>query len=153
MKNGKILNIFIDTNVLANFFTGQKPDIDCLQYIFSKRKKEHLFTSSLALVQVAQVLQTGKGKKRKKFDVEQTNDCLTKLISKFNILELSQKDVTNSFELDPINQDVEDRVQYKISQKVNCKGIITNDISHYNNFLGIRVFSPKDIPYMKKHLN
>jgi len=60
-----------------------------------------------AMVLVAQVLQSNKGKQRKKFSVNKVQDCFA---------------------------------------------IITNDLGHYNNFLGVRVFSPTDIPYMKKYL-
>ena len=148
----KILNIYVDTNVLANYFTGQTADIDCLRYIFSKRKKAHLFTSSLALVQVAQILQSNKGKKRQKFSVEQVKNCFSQIISKFNILDLTLADINKSFDNEILGNDVEDRVQYVESQKFNCSAIITNDVSHYNSFVGIRVFSPVDIPLMKRHI-
>lgn len=31
-------NIFVDTNVLINAFTGTKEDVACLQYLYSLKK-------------------------------------------------------------------------------------------------------------------
>ena len=153
MKNKISYNLYVDTNVLANYFTGQQDDITCLNYIFANVKKNNLYTSSLAMVQVAQVLQSNKGTRRKKFSVEQVRDCFEKIISKFSILDLTIEDINKSFGKAIKGDDVEDRIHYIESRKFNCSAIITNDTGHYNNFLGVRVFSPIDIPYMKKHLN
>jgi len=152
MKSKISYNLYVDTNVLANYFTGQPDDIDCLNYIFANVKKNNLFTSSLAMVQVAQVLQSNKGKQRKKFSVNQVQDCFEKIIAKFSIMDLSVEDISKSFDKEIKGDDVEDRIHYIESQKFSCSTIITNDIGHYNNFFGIRVFSPIDIPYMKKYL-
>lgn len=152
MKSKISYNLYVDTNVMVNYFTGQQDDIACLNYIFANVTKNNLFTSSLAMVQVAQVLQSNKGKPRKKFSVKQVQDCFEKIISKFSILDLTVEDINKSFGEEIKGDDVEDRIHYIESQKFNCSAIITNDTGHYNNFLGIRVFSPIDIPYMKKHL-
>ncbi|MBR7023549.1 MAG: hypothetical protein IKI09_08810 [Bacteroidales bacterium] len=50
MKASTIIKVYIDTNVLVNYATGQEEDVAALNYIFKKRRKEALFTSSLALV-------------------------------------------------------------------------------------------------------
>lgn len=42
------IHIYVDTNVLINYCTNQKSDVDALNYVFKKRRKEVLFTSSLA---------------------------------------------------------------------------------------------------------
>jgi predicted nucleic-acid-binding protein len=54
----KATRIYVDTNVLVNYCTGQTADVSALKYIFSKRRKEALFTSSLAVVQVITQLQS-----------------------------------------------------------------------------------------------
>ncbi len=56
----KAIRIYIDTNVLINYCTGQQSDVQTLRYIFSQRRKENLFTSSLAIVQTIANLQTKK---------------------------------------------------------------------------------------------
>jgi len=151
--NSKVsYKLYVDTNVLANYFTGQQNDIACLNYIFANVDKNNLFTSSLAMVQVAQVLQSNKGKQRKKFSVNKVQDCFDKIIAKFNIVDLNVEDINKSFGKEIKGDDVEDRIHYIESQKFNCFAIITNDLGHYSNFLGVRVFSPTDIPYMKKYL-
>jgi len=50
MSSRKITRIYVDTNVLINYCTEQSADVKALHYIFSKRRKEALFTSSLAVV-------------------------------------------------------------------------------------------------------
>jgi len=152
MKSKISYNLYVDTNVLANYFTGQQNDIVCLNYIFANVEKNNLFTSSLAMAQIAQILQSNKGKKRKKFSVNQVQDCFEKIIAKFSIMSLTVEDISKSFSKEIKGDDVEDRIHYIESQKFNCCAIITNDIGHYINFLGVRVFSPADIPYMKKYL-
>jgi len=152
MKSKISYNLYVDTNVLANYFTGQQNDITCLNYIFANVEKNNLFTSSLAMVQFAQVLQSNKGKQRKKFSITQVQNCFEKIITKFSIMDLTIEDINKSFGKEIKGDDVEDRIHYIESKKFNCFAIITNDIGHYNNFLDVRVFSPTDIPYMKKYL-
>ena len=66
MNSLKIIRIYVDTNVLINYCTGQSNDIKALQYVFTKRRKEALFTSSLAIVQTITKLQT-ENKQYKRF--------------------------------------------------------------------------------------
>ena len=79
MSNYKIKRIYVDTNVLINYCTGQSNDVKALQYIFLKRRKEALFTSSLAVVQTITKLQSeSKQYKRKAYSRETTTgDALT----------------------------------------------------------------------------
>jgi predicted nucleic-acid-binding protein len=90
---GKITRIYVDTNVLVNFCTSQQSDVQALQYIFSKRRKEALFTSSLAVVQTVSQLQASKKYKRKAFSREETIEKLNILLPKFTVLDLSIDDV------------------------------------------------------------
>jgi predicted nucleic acid-binding protein len=50
MKRHTIQKIYLDTNVLINYCTGQAKEREALEYLFRTRRKEVLFTSSLALV-------------------------------------------------------------------------------------------------------
>ncbi|MCL2329535.1 MAG: hypothetical protein FWC39_13630 [Bacteroidetes bacterium] len=52
--------VYIDTNVLVNYFTNQPDDVRCLNYVFEKMRKDILFTSSLAKAQTISILQTKK---------------------------------------------------------------------------------------------
>jgi len=139
--------IYVDTNVLVNYFTNQTADVACLQYLFSNKRKENLFTSSLALVQTASILQTGK-KNRKKFSKEQTINCLNQISTKFTILDLTLKDISDSFSTK--GNDIEDCIQYTISQKVKCFRIVTNNTGHYSDFIDIEAINPKHIKLIKK---
>jgi len=79
MNSSKAKRIYVDTNVLINYCTGQSNDVKALQYIFSKRRKEMLFTSSLAVVQTITKLQSGsKQHNRKAYSREITIKNLTK---------------------------------------------------------------------------
>jgi predicted nucleic acid-binding protein len=139
--------IYVDTNVLVNYFTGQAVDVACLQYLFGHKRKENLFTSTLALVQIASQLQKKKAD-RKAFDKNKVIEYLYFLLKKFTILDLTQKDVMNSLPLK--NKDIEDNVHYIISQKWKCTRIITRDIGDYAQFVGIEALSPKNITLIKK---
>lgn len=64
--NDAIINIYIDANVLINYCTGKGLGKEGLSYVFKKVKRNHLFTSSLAMVQTIAELQKKK-KERKAF--------------------------------------------------------------------------------------
>jgi len=140
-------SIYIDTNVLANYFTNQPYDVACLQYLFSNKRKENLFTSTLALVQTASILQTSK-KGRRKFSKEQTINCLNQLSTKLTILDLTLKDIVNSYTTK--GNDIEDCVQYTISQKAKCFRIITNNKGHYSDFIDIEAIKPNEYKLLKR---
>lgn len=88
MRNVKLRRIYVDTNVLINYCTGQNADTQTLKYIFSKRRKEILFTSSLAIAQTISRLQSGnKARNRKAYTREITIDKLNELLQKFTVLD------------------------------------------------------------------
>ncbi|MDR0830552.1 MAG: type II toxin-antitoxin system VapC family toxin [Prevotellaceae bacterium] len=152
MKNKKYLNIYVDTNVMVNFFTGIDADKKCLMYLFSKRNKERLFTSALALVQVAQVLQTKK-KSRAAFSLDKTDECLKYLISKFTVLDLNNNDIIDSISSPSENKDLEDIVHYQISQKKNCMAIITNNAKHFVNMMNVNIFEPVRLGIIRQNIS
>ena len=130
----KTIKIYVDTNVIINYCTGVKYDVDALNYIFKKRRKEVLFTSSLAIIQTISNLQTKK-KTRKAFSKKQTFDSLNKIINKFTIIDLRMDDVFEGFKCD--NEDIEDGTHYVLSQKKKCDAILTNNVSDFSNFTSI----------------
>jgi len=139
--------IYVDTNVLTNYFTRQADDVRCLDYLFSKVRKEILFTSSLAVVQTLSILQTRK-KYRKAFVRKNVIESGRQISKKFSIIDLSCKDVEKSFELQ--NKDVEDNVHYVLSKKLNCNIIVTNNTCDFAYFWDIVALSPKNIASIRK---
>jgi predicted nucleic acid-binding protein len=122
----KISRVYTDTNVLINYCTGQINDVSALKYVFSKRRKEVLFTSSLAVVQTIAKLQSGsKQHNRKGYSRETTIEKLNEILPKFTVLDLSLSDIKESFE--HLNSDIEDSVHYVLSQKMKCDAILTNN--------------------------
>jgi len=124
--SSRVTRIYVDTNVLINYCTGQNNDVSALKYIFSKRRKEVLFTSSLAVVQTITKLQSGsKQYNRKAYSSETTIKKLNELLTKFTVLDLSLSDIKAGFKL--LNSDVEDSIHYVLSQKMKCDAILTNN--------------------------
>jgi predicted nucleic acid-binding protein len=140
--------IYIDTNVLVNYFTKQIDDVQCLEYLFTKVRKEILFTSSLAVVQVVSILQTKK-KGRESFTRKKAVESGEKIYTKFSIIDLSEKDVVEGFELQ--NEDVEDNVHFVLSKKMKCDVIVTNNTSDFVFFRNkIITLTPKDLNKVKR---
>jgi len=133
MNSCKIKRIYVDTNVLINYCTGQDNDVKALQYLFFKRRKETLFTSSLAVVQTITKLQSeSKQYKRKAYSRETTIKKLDDILPKFTVLDLSLSDIKAGFR--HLNSDIEDNVHYVLSQKMKCNAILTNNIKDFAFF-------------------
>ena len=81
MKRHTVQKIYLDTNVLINYCTGQDKEREALEYLFRMRRKEVLFTSSLALVQTITNMQTKK-KERKAYSKEETTKLIGNLLPK-----------------------------------------------------------------------
>lgn len=135
----KSIKIYVDTNVLVNYCTGQQADVDALTYIFSKRRRETLFTSSLAIVQTITQLQKS-NKSRKAFDRTVVVELMNKLMSKFSVIDLSKNDLSKGFTYE--NKDVEDSIHYALCEKLKCDTILTNNLSDFDYFKKIKRISP-----------
>ena len=134
--SSKITRIYVDTNVLINYCTGQNNDVGALKYVFSKRRKEVLFTSSLAVVQTITKLQSGsKMHNRKAYSREKTISILNEILPKFTVLDLSLPDIKEGF--NHLNRDVEDSVHFVLSQKMKCDAILTNNTKDFDYFKSI----------------
>jgi predicted nucleic acid-binding protein len=143
----KIMRIYIDTNVLINYCTGQIDDINALKYIFSKRRKEMLFTSSLSVVQTITKLQSGsKQHSRKSYSRETTITKLNEILSKFTIIDLSFSDIKAGFEY--LNSDIEDSIHYVLSQKMKCDAIITHNTKDFVFFKDVFIIEA-NLGYLK----
>ncbi|MDR2205358.1 MAG: type II toxin-antitoxin system VapC family toxin [Flavobacteriaceae bacterium] len=140
-------NVYVDTNVLVNYFTQQADDVKCLNYLFTKVRKEILFTSSLAVVQAVGILQTKK-KNRSAFTREKAVECIEKIYTKFSIIDLFGNDVKEGTRYE--NKDVEDNVHYVLCKKLKCSIIVTNDTSDYSSFWNVVALSPKETARIRK---
>jgi predicted nucleic acid-binding protein len=140
-------HIYVDTNVLRNYFTKQSADKACLDYVFSNKRKELLFTSSFAVGQIISGLQKST-RERKAFTREQAIQSLNDILLKFSILDFTQKDLEKVHLY--LNNDIEDNIHYVLSQKAKCNIIITNDISDYSYFKNIVAISPQNYSFLKK---
>ena len=135
----KSIRIYVDTNVLVNYCTGQQADVDALTYIFSKRRRETLFTSSLAIVQTITQLQKS-NKSRKALDRASVVELMNKLMAKFSVIDLSKNDLNKGFAYE--NRDVEDSIHYALCEKLKCDTILTNNLSDFDYFKKIKKISP-----------
>ena len=148
--SSKITRIYVDTNVLINYCTGQDDDTKALRYIFSKRRKEVLFTSSLAVVQTITKLQSGsKMHERKAFSREKTISILNEILPKFTVLDLSLLDIETGFS--HLNNDIEDSVHYALSQKMKCDAIMTNNTKDFTYFNYISLLNT-NLSYIKQKI-
>ncbi|MDR2475477.1 MAG: type II toxin-antitoxin system VapC family toxin [Bacteroidales bacterium] len=141
--------IYVDTNVLRNYFTKQSADRACLDYVFSKRRKEILFTSTFAVGQIISGLQKGT-KERKAFSREKAIESLDNILLKFSIVDFTKKDLDKVYLY--FNNDIEDNIHYVLSQKAKCNIIITNNISDYSYFKNIIAVSPKNYSFLRKSI-
>jgi len=141
MSSSKVIRIYVDTNVLINYCTEQNADVRALHYVFSKRRKEVLFTSSLAIVQAITKLQSGsKQYFRKGYSRDTTIKKLDEILPKFTVLDLSLSDIQAGFHY--LNSDIEDNVHYVLSQKMKCNAILTNNIKDFAFFKDIAAIEP-----------
>lgn len=149
MKKKDDIKIYVDTNVLIDFFTGQKKVEDAMRYLFKQRHKEVLFTSSLAITQMICNLQTKK-KNRNAFTKTEVNDIIDYLNTKFTIIDLTFKDITNAKVEN--GEDMEDCIHYILSKKKKCDIIITSNLSDFTDFDQVSVIKP-DIRVLKASID
>jgi predicted nucleic acid-binding protein len=112
--------------VLINYCTGQSADVSALNYVFTRKRREVLFTSSLSIVQTIAKLQAGsKQYNRKGYSRKITIEKLNGLLHKFTVLDLTLSDIKAGFNF--LNSDMEDSVHFVLSQKAKCDAILTNN--------------------------
>jgi len=144
--NNRNLSVYIDTNVLRNFFTGQTADVECLRFIFSIRRKEKLFTSTLAVVQALSGLQKS-NRNRKGFTKEKIIEISKYISQKISLIDFFESDFYKGIALE--SEDVEDNIHYFLGQKKNCNLIITNDTKGFSNFYNIIALKPTQLSYLR----
>ena len=128
-------HIFVDTNILIGAFAGRKSDERCLQYLYSLRGKK-LFISSLSIAQFVSLFQ------KKKSFLEIT-EYVRYLLSKFIVISFTEKDIETTLTIG--QQDIEDTIQYVLSQKMKCLNFVTNNKKDFRCYYNIDVFSSSTI--------
>ena len=128
-------HIFVDTNILIGAYSNNERDKKCLQYLFSLRGKM-LYISTLTIAQLVSVFQ-------KKRANEEIKNIVRYLLTKFVLIGFTSNDVENSLYLE--TTDMEDNIQYIISNKFHCFYFITNNRKDYVYFSNIEVLTPKEI--------
>ncbi|MDR2684950.1 MAG: type II toxin-antitoxin system VapC family toxin [Prevotellaceae bacterium] len=128
-------HIFLDTNVLIGAYSGYAKDKKCLDYLFSLSGKR-LYISTLSIAQIVSVF-------HKRKTSRQIKDIVLKIIAKFNLIGFHENDITKSLNYE--NEDMEDNIQYVISQKFKCFWFITNNRKDYVYFSNIEVLKPQDV--------
>jgi len=141
----KKTNIYIDTNVLWNYCKKRPAEVACLNALFKRKKKEHLFTSTFAIGQTMAGIQKSKTRKTG-LTKEDTIKEGKKLCHKMTVLHFTEQDIQDGFMKD--GNDVEDNIHFAISQKMNCNVIITNDFDGFSE-LGVEIVKPEELGYMK----
>lgn len=133
-------HIFIDTNVLVGAAAGFQEDKKCLHYLYSMNGKQ-LFVSSLSIAQYVSIFNS----RKKENDLIKNEVKL--LLHRYNVLSCTEDDIQNA--LKRTEKDLEDSIQYTISQKKDCKYIITNNVKDFRSFEAM-VLTPKEVRFIKE---
>ncbi len=138
MKNLNDKNkIFVDTNVLVGSFIQDATHEDekrCWKYLCSVTGKR-IYVSSLSVAQLVSVLQ-------KKMPNSEIVRHVKTILSKAIVIDFTEKDIVASLHID--GHDLEDNMQYVLSQKMKCGIIITQNKKDYVNYLNIDVIKAKE---------
>ena len=135
-------NVFIDTNVLINDFlyrseaneNGKKSNI-ALAYLRSQNKQT--FIASFSILQFIAIFQ-------RRISFETLTTEIQRLMSHHTSIELTAQDITNGMNLvSAETPDLEDCIQYALSQKLKCFYMLTNNTKDFQYFANIVVSSPK----------
>ena len=145
----KIVKVYLDTNILIDYITRQNNIVEAVNYLFQKRRKEVLFTSSLAIAQTLCNLQKKK-KTRSAFTKEQAVQVVDFYLKKLTILDLTKADIEKAKTEN--GNDMEDCIQRAVSKKKKCDAILTRNTSDFSNFDDVKIISPK-IAFLKQLIN
>ena len=134
-----INHIFIDTNVLIGAYAGRQEDKDCLHYLSTLVGKK-VYISALSIAQLVSVLQ-------KKLPNETIRKIVVDYMHRYEVLSFVDTDITEAVNLPA--HDIEDNIQYTISQKKKCHYFVTNNGKDFRSFK-CSVVSPKQIRIIKR---
>ncbi|MEE1174302.1 MAG: type II toxin-antitoxin system VapC family toxin [Paludibacteraceae bacterium] len=133
-------NIYIDTNILIGCYNNNEPDVLAVNYLYSLKGKR-LYVSSLSIAQLASVFQKIKTS-------TEIKDIIKEILTKVNIVQFTENDITAALEYE--NKDIEDNIQYVLSQKVKCLWFVTNNIKDYRAYSTICALKSTDVRSIDK---
>lgn len=130
-------HIFIDTNIMLDYLANRMPFAkDAMRILdYSKKKKIHIYLSSLSYHQINYIL-------RKQYSKQQTKSILNNIFKWTNCLSINSDIVKQS--LDAEMNDFEDALQYYTAIKSgNIHCIVTRNKRDFTSSI-IPVLSPKE---------
>lgn len=134
--------VYVDANVLISDFMyrqkGQKADYKAhlaVQYLLAQPKIT-LYVGSFALVQLLRTASAAK------LDKASLKAEIARLIGQFVLVHPEKKDIEKA--LLSTHPDIEDVLQYTLSQKVHCGNVVSND-RHFDRFKNVVVTKPGKI--------
>lgn len=135
LLTNRMKNVFIDTNVLLDFFLNREGVGQARRILFQAFKGTcSLYVSSLAFSHLAYIMRkTARGKA--------LYDILETLREMVNIVSVDDVVIDNAIKQQA--NDFEDAIQYFSAKKINADCIVTNNIKDFT-FSQISVLSPKE---------
>lgn len=134
-------HIFVDTNVLVNCFIGTAADVACMHYLYALQGKR-LYVSALSIAQLIALLQ-------KRHDKEEIRKYVLQVLHHCVVVSCTDNDIKSALEIE--GGDMEDNIQYCISQKVKCPVFITNNLKDYRHYDNIAsVIRPSEVRTIKR---
>ena len=141
MKNNEN-HIFIDTNCIIGYIADKynlkrKKDAansNALAYLLKQNGKK-LYISSLSIAQATATLQN-------RIDNTKLISEIRSIVSRYEVVEFNKQDIAHAIGMSQA-RDIEDLYQYRMSQKVKCLYVMTNNIKDYSAFQNIIAFTPK----------
>lgn len=143
----QIISVYLDTNILVNYCSGQDEDIKIVKYLTEVRFAQNLYVSALSVAQTVSIIQSRKAKTKetKRLEIKRLQEVLKKI----TVVGLTDKEIINSFEMyNKLNSiDIEDTIHYFVAKKIKCDAIVTHNKSDFLAFVGndikiIEAFTP-----------
>lgn len=135
-------HVFVDTNVLINDFLYRseaneagKKAYNALVYLRSQQKQT--FIASFSILQFIATFQ-------RRIAFEDLSKEIQRFVSHHTVIELTTQDIINGINtVSNETPDLEDCIQYTLSQKLKCFYILTNNTRDFQHFANIVMVTPK----------
>jgi predicted nucleic acid-binding protein len=132
--------VFIDTNILINDFLyrhlQRTTGLEAHNALVSlKSKGKQMYIAIFAILQVVSTLE------RARIDKEEVAKEVKRLTERYELVHLAQIDIENALSYQDL--DLEDCIQYELSQKVKCFYILTDNVKDFRSFKNIVVVKAK----------
>jgi predicted nucleic acid-binding protein len=132
--------VFIDTNILINDFLyrywQRTTGLNAHNALVSlKNKGKQMYIAIFSVMQVISTLE------RARVPKDEVAKEVKRLTERYELVQLAQTDIENA--LSHENLDLEDCMQYELSQKVKCFYILTDNVKDFRSFKNIVVVKAK----------